>query len=172
MYTLGITYILAPYDNNLVPVHLTPTPFKPSCRPAPHLYTPSSISTHQQHQKCFLLAHVRPLIAKTRQSADLLFLCTRVLVVAFARVDIFMFLNGVRALSIIACILVFASSIVTLVHDVEAVNKFIVAGKVNATETGLLDCDYIACVLSPCLCTLYPPFLPFLPCFLLCHFFN
>ncbi|ETW79823.1 hypothetical protein HETIRDRAFT_477443 [Heterobasidion irregulare TC 32-1] len=60
------------------------------------------------------------------------------------RAYIFMFLNGVRALSIIACILVFASSIVTLVHDVEAVNKFIVAGKANATETGLLDCDYIA----------------------------
>ncbi|KAI0270618.1 hypothetical protein BC834DRAFT_862267 [Gloeopeniophorella convolvens] len=61
------------------------------------------------------------------------------------RAYVFIGLNGVRALSIIACLLVFASSIVTMVHDVEAVNHFIQAGKSNSTEAdNLLDCDYIA----------------------------
>ncbi|KAI0052488.1 hypothetical protein FA95DRAFT_1580069 [Auriscalpium vulgare] len=56
---------------------------------------------------------------------------------------IFIFLNGLRALSIIAMLLVFSSSIVTMVHDVEAVNKFVAAGKSNSTDSDLLDCDYI-----------------------------
>ncbi|KAI0063324.1 hypothetical protein BV25DRAFT_1907100 [Artomyces pyxidatus] len=60
------------------------------------------------------------------------------------RAYIFIGLNGLRALSILACLLVFASSIVTMVHDVEAVNRFVAAGKTNATDSGLLDCDYIA----------------------------
>jgi len=60
------------------------------------------------------------------------------------RAYIFIGLNAIRAFSIIACLLVFASSIVTMVHDVEAVNAFVAAGKANSTDSGLLDCDYIA----------------------------
>ncbi|KAI0742848.1 hypothetical protein C8Q80DRAFT_1123003 [Daedaleopsis nitida] len=44
---------------------------------------------------------------------------------------IFIGLNVVRALSIIALLLLFASSIVTMVHDVQSVNAFIAAGKAN-----------------------------------------
>lgn len=59
--------------------------------------------------------------------------------------DIFIGLNIVRILSIIACLLVFASSIVTMVEDVEAVNEFIQAEKTNTTLAySLLDCDYVA----------------------------
>ena len=40
--------------------------------------------------------------------------------------------------------LVFASSIVTMVHDVEAVNNFLSAEKSNSTIAAtMLDCDYI-----------------------------
>lgn len=58
-----------------------------------------------------------------------------------------------RILSIIALILVFASNIVTLVHDVQAVNRFVAAGKQvqtnsadasNTTLTDMLDFDYIS----------------------------
>ncbi|KAF8889045.1 hypothetical protein BD779DRAFT_1611157 [Infundibulicybe gibba] len=60
----------------------------------------------------------------------------------------FIGLNGVRILSIIALILVFSSNIVTLVHDVQAVNRFVAAGKVasNSTTTlgDQLDNDYIS----------------------------
>jgi hypothetical protein len=59
--------------------------------------------------------------------------------------DIFLGLNFVRIVSIIACLLVLASSIVTMVQDVEAVNDFIEAQKTNATlAEDLLDCDYVA----------------------------
>ena len=60
--------------------------------------------------------------------------------------DVFISLNGVRILSIIACLLVFSSSIVTMVHDVEAVNTFVAAGKSNSTSAAdnLLNCEYIA----------------------------
>jgi hypothetical protein len=61
--------------------------------------------------------------------------------------DIFIGLNIIRALSIISLLLVFASSIVSLVHDVEAVNRFIAEGghlpqtdSANATSSEL---DYI-----------------------------
>lgn len=58
--------------------------------------------------------------------------------------DVFIGLNLVRVLSIIACMLVFASSIVTMVHDVEAVNNFLSAEKSNSTIAAtMLDCDYI-----------------------------
>lgn len=63
--------------------------------------------------------------------------------------DIFFFLNAVRALSIIGCILVFSSSIVTLVHDIKAVNAFVETGKnggSNATQS-MVDYDYISYVL-------------------------
>ncbi|EIN05307.1 hypothetical protein PUNSTDRAFT_122547 [Punctularia strigosozonata HHB-11173 SS5] len=62
----------------------------------------------------------------------------------------FIGLNAIRALSIIALILMFSSSIVTLVHDVQGVNRFIEAGKhlsssSNSTTSDdtMLDCDYI-----------------------------
>ncbi|EPQ55864.1 hypothetical protein GLOTRDRAFT_60670 [Gloeophyllum trabeum ATCC 11539] len=58
---------------------------------------------------------------------------------------IFIGLNIVRALSIIALLLVFSSSIFTLVNDVEAANAFMAAKKAgNATETSdMVDCDYV-----------------------------
>ncbi|KAF5392048.1 hypothetical protein D9757_003272 [Collybiopsis confluens] len=67
------------------------------------------------------------------------------------RAYFFIGLNIVRTLSIIALILVFASNIVTLVHDVEAVNRFMaakgsssdVSSSGNSTLTDMLDCDYI-----------------------------
>jgi len=61
------------------------------------------------------------------------------------RAYVFLGLNGVRILSIIALLLVFSSSIVTMVHDVEAVNNFIAAGRSNSTSAASqIDCDYIA----------------------------
>ncbi|KIK64925.1 hypothetical protein GYMLUDRAFT_39329 [Collybiopsis luxurians FD-317 M1] len=66
------------------------------------------------------------------------------------RAYLFIGLNIIRSLSIIALILVFASNIVTLVHDVEAVNRFMAAkgssdasSGSNSTLTQMLDCDYI-----------------------------
>lgn len=58
-----------------------------------------------------------------------------------------------RILSIIALILVFASNIVTLVNDVQAVNRFIAADKIaldanNSTLVNLLDNDYITYVFT------------------------
>lgn len=64
---------------------------------------------------------------------------------------VFIGLNIVRALSLIACILVLASSVVTLVHDIQAVNAYVDAtksgsftttpGTSNATQS---DPQYIA----------------------------
>lgn len=70
------------------------------------------------------------------------------------RAYIFIFLNAVRFLSIVALLLVFASSIVTMVHDIQAVNHFIAAGKIssavvltysNSTSdyNDMLNSDYI-----------------------------
>ncbi|KAI0070957.1 hypothetical protein K474DRAFT_1776490 [Panus rudis PR-1116 ss-1] len=55
------------------------------------------------------------------------------------RAYIFIGLNGVRILSIISMLLVFASSIFVLVMDIEAVNHFMK----NSTDEDLLNCDYI-----------------------------
>jgi len=65
-----------------------------------------------------------------------------------ARGYIFIGLNAVRILSIISILLLFASSIVTMVQDIRAVNAFIVAGKTevsssNSTDCGDGDTDYI-----------------------------
>jgi len=68
------------------------------------------------------------------------------------RAYVFIGLNGVRILSIIALLLVFASNIVTLVNDVQAVNRFMAQGKIAATDsdttnstlTDPQDLDYIA----------------------------
>ncbi|RPD63313.1 hypothetical protein L226DRAFT_533176 [Lentinus tigrinus ALCF2SS1-7] len=60
---------------------------------------------------------------------------------------IFIGLNVVRALSIVALLLLFASSIVTMVHDVQSVNAFIAAGKadpnIRAVDTNATDPDCI-----------------------------
>ena len=70
-------------------------------------------------------------------------------------IDFFIGLNIVRTLSIIALLLVFASNIETLVHDIEAVNRWTAAGKaaddsdsssMNSTMTDYLNGDYIECV--------------------------
>jgi hypothetical protein len=68
--------------------------------------------------------------------------------------DTFLGLNAIRALSIIALILMFASSIVTLVHDIQGVNRFVDAGKslsssssnstTSASDDTMVDGDYIA----------------------------
>ncbi|EKM55027.1 uncharacterized protein PHACADRAFT_255338 [Phanerochaete carnosa HHB-10118-sp] len=55
------------------------------------------------------------------------------------RAYVFIGLNAVRILSIIAMLLVFASSIFVLVNDVEAVNNFMK----NASDQDFADCDYI-----------------------------
>ncbi|KAH6904468.1 hypothetical protein BKA70DRAFT_1296838 [Coprinopsis sp. MPI-PUGE-AT-0042] len=70
------------------------------------------------------------------------------------RAYIFISLNIVRVLSIVALLLVFSSNIFTLVNDVKAVNRFMEAGKAlaagtvedsqrNATINALMDFDYI-----------------------------
>ncbi|KAH7872601.1 uncharacterized protein C8R40DRAFT_474720 [Lentinula edodes] len=69
------------------------------------------------------------------------------------RAYFFIGLNIIRVLSIVALVLVFASNIVTLVHDVEAVNRFMAAkgsdvSASNSTITDMLNCDYIECVFN------------------------
>ncbi|KAI0830239.1 hypothetical protein BC628DRAFT_1357030 [Trametes gibbosa] len=60
----------------------------------------------------------------------------------------FIALNVVRALSIVALLLLFASSVVTMVQDVKSVNAFITAGKANsnirAAEVNSTDVDCIS----------------------------
>ncbi|KAJ3011519.1 hypothetical protein NUW54_g2145 [Trametes sanguinea] len=53
------------------------------------------------------------------------------------RAYFFLGLNGVRILSIISLLLVFASSIFVLVNDVEAVNRSM------KSDVDMTDCDYI-----------------------------
>lgn len=59
------------------------------------------------------------------------------------RVYIFVGLNALRVLSIISLLLLFASSILTLVHDIEGVNHFVEAGKNGTSNNTLVNCDYI-----------------------------
>ncbi|KII88164.1 hypothetical protein PLICRDRAFT_41302 [Plicaturopsis crispa FD-325 SS-3] len=62
------------------------------------------------------------------------------------RAYVFLGLNGVRILSLIALTLVFASSIFVLVTDIQAVNHFEAAKQsgTNATDdSSMIDCDYI-----------------------------
>lgn len=58
---------------------------------------------------------------------------------------IFIGLNIVRVISIIALILVFASSILVMVDDIRAVNAFMAAAQASGSSvaTQLVDCDYI-----------------------------
>ncbi|KAH9852924.1 hypothetical protein C2E23DRAFT_755954 [Lenzites betulinus] len=57
----------------------------------------------------------------------------------------FIALNAVRALSIIALLLLFASSIVTMVQDVKSVNAFIAAGKANTNIRAEVNSTDIDC---------------------------
>ena len=64
------------------------------------------------------------------------------------RLDIFIGLNVVRALSIISLLLVFSSSILVMVDDIKAVNAFMSAKQSgdfdNSTVSAdMIDCDYI-----------------------------
>ncbi|EJD05198.1 uncharacterized protein FOMMEDRAFT_58262, partial [Fomitiporia mediterranea MF3/22] len=63
------------------------------------------------------------------------------------RAYIFIGLNVIRVLSIIGLILVFSSSILVMVDDIKAVNRFVSAAQTtgsNSTVTdSMLDCDYI-----------------------------
>jgi len=56
---------------------------------------------------------------------------------------IFIGLNAVRILSIVGLLLVFAGGIITLVHDVQAVNKFEAAKQSGNSTDAVLICDYI-----------------------------
>lgn len=70
------------------------------------------------------------------------------------RAYIFIGLNAVRALSMIALILVFASSVFVMVNDIKAYNAFIAAGAgsstatasdaTNSTVAAMVNCQYIA----------------------------
>ncbi|KAF8136668.1 hypothetical protein EV363DRAFT_1447025 [Boletus edulis] len=60
------------------------------------------------------------------------------------RTYIFFTLNAVRVLSIVSLLLVFASSILVIVNDVEAVNEYDSAKQSsNATSEAFADCEYI-----------------------------
>lgn len=62
-----------------------------------------------------------------------------------APTDIFYGLNAVRLLSVIALLLVFSSSIVVMVKNVQAFNEFqATMGSDEADD--MEDCDYIECV--------------------------
>lgn len=55
---------------------------------------------------------------------------------------LFIGLNGVRALSLVALILVFSSTILVIVNNIKAVNAF--DAHKNATDhASMIDCDYI-----------------------------
>jgi len=57
----------------------------------------------------------------------------------------FIGLNAVRVLSLIALVLLFSSSIVVMVHDIQAVNRFVIEGKSGNSTVAeeMADCDYI-----------------------------
>jgi len=56
---------------------------------------------------------------------------------------IFIALNAIRALSLIALILVFASNIQVIVHDIQGVNAFMNAQSSGTLDDNMVDCDYI-----------------------------
>jgi len=56
---------------------------------------------------------------------------------------IFIALNAIRALSLLGLILVFASNIQVIVHDIQGVNKFINASSSGSLDDDMIDCDYI-----------------------------
>ncbi|KAJ7730365.1 hypothetical protein DFH07DRAFT_848815 [Mycena maculata] len=60
------------------------------------------------------------------------------------RAYIFIGLNGLRILSLIALLLVFASNISTLVHDVQAVNRFEASKATMSNTTSILNTEYIS----------------------------
>ena len=61
--------------------------------------------------------------------------------------DIFFGLNVVRVISIVSLLLVFASSILVMVTDIEAVNAYDSAKQSsNTTTQDFVDCEYIGLV--------------------------
>jgi hypothetical protein len=68
-----------------------------------------------------------------------------VLTKGIAILDTFIGLNAIRVLSIISLLLVFASSIVIMVHDIQAVNRFVQAGS-SSSDSSEMDYNYIECV--------------------------
>jgi len=56
---------------------------------------------------------------------------------------VFIALNAIRALSLIALILVFASNIQVIVHDIQGVNAFMNAQSSGTLDDNMVDCDYI-----------------------------
>ncbi|KAI0092305.1 hypothetical protein BDY19DRAFT_592991 [Irpex rosettiformis] len=62
-----------------------------------------------------------------------------------ARGYLFIFLNTVRVISIVSLLLLFSSSVVTMADDIKAVNRFIAAGKLDASSSNStqVDTDYI-----------------------------
>lgn len=100
-----------------------------------YIYVASAGSPSDQQACSSLVLHVRlfyPLVFESRQHPT----------------GVFIILNIVRALSIIALLLVFASSIVELVDDIEAVNAF-TNGNFNVTAFNAGNSQYIPCVLPP-----------------------
>jgi hypothetical protein len=70
-------------------------------------------------------------------------------------VDVFIGLNVVRALSIIALLLVFSSSIFVMVMDVRAVNEFVATKQSGNSTDSMLECDYIESVPFTLFCVSY-----------------
>lgn len=56
---------------------------------------------------------------------------------------VFIALNVIRALSLLALILVFASNIETIVHDIQGVNRFMSDQANGTADDDMVDCDYI-----------------------------
>lgn len=56
---------------------------------------------------------------------------------------IFIALNAIRVLSLIALILVFASNIEVIVQDIQGVNRFMTAQSAGSLDDDMIDCDYI-----------------------------
>jgi len=60
-----------------------------------------------------------------------------------SRAYVFIGLNILRILSIVALLLVFSSSIVVMVHDIEAVNRYVAEGNNGTDPIDFEDSDYI-----------------------------
>ena len=94
----------------------------------------NSISSH----KCFLLVDVRPCSTPSHHSSS------------HSSAGVFITLNLIRILSIVALILVFSSSILVMIHDVQAVSHFASEGDPNTTNSTvayIMHEDYILYVL-------------------------
>lgn len=94
---------------------------------------------HRKHSTLFLHSFFIDMARRMFASALLAALELTILAV------VFLGLNAVRILSIVALLLVFSSSILVMVTNIKAVNHFQAGRIANSTDT-MLDCDYIECV--------------------------